>query len=119
MTDPSITVRLERGAEHLHRLGAPAIAELLAEVGDRIGGIPCIVSLLTEYERRITPNYVAYRRWRLASAPPLRRRHGKLHCGGDSFVECRPHSPLVARGFRGGPQRNPRAQRKFGEADAQ
>ena len=56
MTDPSITVRLERGAQHLHRLGAPAIAELLAEVGDRIGGIPCIVSLLAEYERRVTPN---------------------------------------------------------------
>jgi hypothetical protein len=58
MTDLSIIARLERGAEHLHRLGAPAIAELLAEVGDRIGGIPCIVSLLAEYERRITPNMV-------------------------------------------------------------
>jgi hypothetical protein len=56
MTDPSITVRLERGAEHLHRLGARAIAELLVEVGDRIGGMPCIVGLLAEYERRVTPD---------------------------------------------------------------
>jgi hypothetical protein len=56
MTDPFIIARLQRGAQHLHRLGAPAIAELLAEVGERIGGIPCIVSALAEYERRITPN---------------------------------------------------------------
>jgi hypothetical protein len=53
-TDPFIAVRLQRGAEHLHRLGARATAELLAEVGHRIGGTPCILGLLTEYER-LTP----------------------------------------------------------------
>jgi hypothetical protein len=54
-TDPFIAVRLQRGAEHLHRLGARATAELLAEVGNRIGGMPAIIGLLTEYEQRLTP----------------------------------------------------------------
>jgi hypothetical protein len=53
--DHLTAVRLQRGTEHLHRLGARAIAELLAEVGDRIDGTPCIISLLTDYERRVTP----------------------------------------------------------------
>jgi hypothetical protein len=54
MTDPLTTIRLQRGAAHLHRLGARATAEFLAEVGSRIGGLPCILSLLTDYERRLT-----------------------------------------------------------------
>ena len=48
-------MRLQRGAEHLHSLGARATAELLAEIGARIGGMPCILGLLAEYERRLTP----------------------------------------------------------------
>jgi hypothetical protein len=53
--DPLAAMRLQRGAEHLHRLGARATAELLVEVARRIGGMPCILDLLTEFERRITP----------------------------------------------------------------
>lgn len=48
-------LRLQRGAEHLHALGARATAELLAEVGQRIGGLPCILGLLGEYQQRLTP----------------------------------------------------------------
>ena len=48
-------IRLQRGAEHLHRLGPRAIAELLAEVADRIGGLPCILGLLDEYKQRLSP----------------------------------------------------------------
>ncbi len=51
--------KLRRGAEHLHRLGDRALAEFLCEVAARIGGGPCIVALLTEYERRITPAMLA------------------------------------------------------------
>jgi hypothetical protein len=53
--DPFVALRVERGAQHLHTLGARATAELLLEIGHRIGGLPCIISLLTEFERRITP----------------------------------------------------------------
>ena len=45
-------LRLQLGAEHLHELSARATAELLAEVGDRIGGRP---SVLGEYERKLSP----------------------------------------------------------------
>ena len=53
--DHLTAVRLQRGAEHLHQLGARAIAEAFAEIGNRIGGMPCILSLLTEYENRLSP----------------------------------------------------------------
>jgi hypothetical protein len=40
---------LQRGAEHLHRLGPRAIPELLAEVAQRTGDdAPSILDLLTE-----------------------------------------------------------------------
>jgi hypothetical protein len=52
---PLDQLRLQRGAEHLHKLGARATAELLSEVAHRIGGMPCIMGLLGEYERRLTP----------------------------------------------------------------
>jgi hypothetical protein len=45
-------LRIERGAYSLHRLGPAATAELLTEVANRIGGLPCIVSCLTECEQR-------------------------------------------------------------------
>ena len=35
--------------------GARATAELLAEVGHCIGGMPCILGLLNEYQRRLNP----------------------------------------------------------------
>lgn len=50
-------LRLDRGAEHLHQLGARATAELLAEVAARIGGGPAILAVLTEWER-LTPGQV-------------------------------------------------------------
>ena len=48
--------RLQRGAEHLHRLGPRAMAEFLAELGRRIGGTPACLSLLNEYSR-LTPGH--------------------------------------------------------------
>jgi hypothetical protein len=48
-------LRLERGATHLHRLGARATCEFLAEVAEAIGGGPCILQRLAEYERGLTP----------------------------------------------------------------
>ena len=53
--DPFTAQRLQRGAEHLHQLGPRATAELLLEVAARIGGLPAIVSVLGEFERRLTP----------------------------------------------------------------
>ena len=45
-------LRIERGAYSLHRLGPAATAELLTEVANRIGGLPCIVRCLAECEHR-------------------------------------------------------------------
>ena len=45
-------MRLARGAEHLHRLGARSVAELLAELTARVGGGAALFGLLAEYERR-------------------------------------------------------------------
>jgi hypothetical protein len=55
---PLDRLRLQRGAEHLHALGPRATAEFLAEVGHRIGGIPCILGLLGECEQRLTPRMI-------------------------------------------------------------
>ncbi len=48
-------LRLQRGAEHLNRLGPRATAEFLAEIGETIGGLPAILRLLGEYEHRLNP----------------------------------------------------------------
>jgi hypothetical protein len=69
MNDPLISIRLQRGAEHPHRLGARATAELLAEVAHRIGGMPCIMGLLGEDERRLAPRAI-----RLAGGDRFPRR---------------------------------------------
>ena len=53
--DPLARLRLQRGAEHLCRLGPRATAEFLAEVAGRIGGAPCILDRLAEYEQRLSP----------------------------------------------------------------
>jgi hypothetical protein len=53
--DPLVRLRLQRGVEHLHSLGPRATAELLAEVGHCIGGMPAIMRLLGEYEQRLSP----------------------------------------------------------------
>ncbi len=46
-------MRLARGAEHLHQLGAGSIAELLNELTARVGGGAALFALLAEYERRM------------------------------------------------------------------
>jgi hypothetical protein len=51
--DPFTAGCLQRGAEHLHRLGARTTAELLAGVGGCLGGTPCILNLLAECECRL------------------------------------------------------------------
>lgn len=52
---PVTRLRLQRGAEHLHACGPRVTAELLAEVADRIGGMPAILTLLGEYQQRLSP----------------------------------------------------------------
>lgn len=47
--------RLDRGAEHLHRLGARVVAEFLTELAGSIGGQPAIMRLLVEYQTRLDP----------------------------------------------------------------
>jgi hypothetical protein len=54
---PIDNLRLQRGAAHLHQLGARAVAEFLAELASRIGGAPAALSLLNEYAR-LTPGQV-------------------------------------------------------------
>ena len=56
---PHDRLRLQRGAEHLHRLGARATAEALAEIAARIGGMPAILGVLEEYRARLTPQMLA------------------------------------------------------------
>jgi hypothetical protein len=53
--DPLTELRIQRGVENLCRLGPRATAELLSEVASRIGGLPCILGLLEEYQNRLTP----------------------------------------------------------------
>ncbi len=48
-------MRLDRGAEHLHQLGARATSEFLAELAATIGGQPAILRLLAEYQNRLDP----------------------------------------------------------------
>lgn len=51
MPNPLDGLRVQRGAEHLHRLGARATAEFLTELANRIGGMPAVIGLLNEYGR--------------------------------------------------------------------
>jgi hypothetical protein len=53
--DSLTQLRLQRGVEHLHSLGPRATAEAFSEVADRIGGLPCILGILEDYQRQITP----------------------------------------------------------------
>jgi hypothetical protein len=70
-------LRLERGAIHLHRLGARATCEFLAEVADAMGGAPCILERLAEYERNLTPAII-----RAAGADRMPPRPLRLMEGG-------------------------------------
>lgn len=49
-------MRLDRGVEHLHHLGARATAEFLLELSATIGGQPAILRLLAEYQNRLSPD---------------------------------------------------------------
>ncbi len=55
MPDRTAELRLRRGAEHLHRLGPRAIAELLAEIGHQAGCTAEVIELLEQYRHRLTP----------------------------------------------------------------
>lgn len=67
--DPLDQLVLQRRVEHLHRCGARATAEAFAEIGRRIGGMPCILGVLGEYEQRLTPRMI-----RLAGGDRFQRR---------------------------------------------
>ncbi|MCB4820751.1 hypothetical protein [Roseicella aerolata] len=63
-------LRLWRGAEHVHRLGPRALAELLAEIGAAHGCSAAILERLAAY-RRLSPGMI-----RVAGAdafPPVLR----------------------------------------------
>ena len=53
---PIERMRLDCGAEHLHRLGARATAEFLLELSATLGGQPAILRLLAEYQNRLSPD---------------------------------------------------------------
>ena len=52
---PTERLRLARGAEHLHQLGARATSEFLAELAASIGGLPATLRLLEEYQVKLSP----------------------------------------------------------------
>jgi hypothetical protein len=56
--DPLDRLRLQRGAQHLHRLGARAVAGYIEDLAARIGGMPAALKLLCEYEQRLTPELI-------------------------------------------------------------
>ena len=68
---PAWALRLQRGAEHLHELGPRALAEFLAELAQRIGGMPATLGMLTEYQR-LTPGMVRAAGGDQFPPPPLR-----------------------------------------------
>lgn len=55
--DPVDALRMQRDAEHLHRLGSRAVAEALAEIGAKYGCTGGIHTVLAAY-RRLTPEMV-------------------------------------------------------------
>jgi hypothetical protein len=50
--------RLQRGAEHVHRLGARPLAELLAQIGTEQDCIADILALLDQWRERLAPETV-------------------------------------------------------------
>lgn len=54
--DSWTALRLQRGVEVLHRLGPRATAGYLDELTRLIGGLPAALTLLNEYERRLSPD---------------------------------------------------------------
>ena len=70
---PIDRLRLQRGVEHLRGLGVRAEAEFLAELAQRIGGMPAILALLAEYQNGLTPALVKSRGGDQFPSRPLRR----------------------------------------------
>jgi hypothetical protein len=58
VSDPLTMLRLERGVEHLFRLGPRAVAEFLIAISAECGGLPAILDLIDEYRCRLTPEMV-------------------------------------------------------------
>jgi hypothetical protein len=56
---PLDALRLQRGSEHLHRLGPRAFDGFLRDLAARIGGMPASLALLAEYQRRVSPEMLA------------------------------------------------------------
>lgn len=54
----SDTLRLERGAEHVHKLGARAVAELLAQVAREGRDLPATLDLLDDWRAGLSPEMV-------------------------------------------------------------
>ena len=48
-------LRLQRGTQHLHKLGPRAVAGFLEDLADHIGGMPAALGLLAKYEQRLSP----------------------------------------------------------------
>ena len=69
---PLDRMRLQRGVEHLHSLGARATAEALAEVAGRIGGLPVILAVLGEFST-VTPHKLRTTGGDCFSSRPLRQ----------------------------------------------
>jgi hypothetical protein len=67
---PLDRARLERGLEHLDRLGARARTEFWIEFAEKIGGMPAMLRLLAEYEQRLTPAMIKA----VGADRPLRRQ---------------------------------------------
>ena len=55
MTATADALRLQRGAEHLHRLGARALAELLAQVAREGRDLDGVLDLLDAWRAGLTP----------------------------------------------------------------
>lgn len=56
---PLDALRLQRGSEHLHRLGPRAVDGFLRDLAARIGGMPASLALLAEYQHRLSPEMLA------------------------------------------------------------
>lgn len=69
---PLDALRLQRGAEHLHRLGPRAVDGFIRDLSARIGGLPASLALLAEYERRLSPGLLAATGGDRFPPPPMR-----------------------------------------------
>lgn len=55
---PELILKLQRGADHLHALGPRALSGFLEDLATRTHAMPEIVTLLTEYRARLTPELI-------------------------------------------------------------